>query len=95
MMVHFASAVKAMLGVVSLASCMPTPTAAPDIRNAAALQKRASCTFTDAAAASKSKISCATIVLNNIPVPSGVTLDLTGLTTGTHVSMETLKVGQI
>jgi len=37
---------------------------------------------------SKSKTSCATIVLNSIPVPSGTTLDLTGLTTGTHVIFE-------
>ncbi len=63
----------------------PAPTAAPD------LEKRASCTFsgsTGAAAVSKSKASCATIVLSNVAVPSGTTLDLTKLTTGTHVIFE-------
>lgn len=63
----------------------PAPTAAPD------LAKRASCTFSGssgASAASKSKASCATIVLSSVAVPSGVTLDLTGLTSGTHVIFE-------
>lgn len=68
-----------------LVAAVPMPTAAPDIKNAVALEKRASCTFTDAAAASKSKTSCATIVLDNIAVPSGTTLDLTKLTSGTKV----------
>lgn len=84
-MVHFLKSLGLGLSAVALVAAVPTPTAAPDIRNAAGLQKRASCTFTDAAAVSKSKTSCATIVLNNIAVPSGTTLDLTKLTTGTHV----------
>ena len=67
------------------ASPMPQPTPAAQLKDAVALEKRASCTFTDAAAVSKSKTSCATIVLNSIPVPSGTTLDLTKLTQGTHV----------
>lgn len=46
---------------------------------------RASCTFTDAATAIKNKASCSTIILNNIAVPAGTTLDLTKLATGTHV----------
>lgn len=41
-----------------------------------------------AAAVSKSKASCATIVLSNIAVPSGTTLDLTKLTKGTKVIFE-------
>jgi len=61
----------------------PAPTAAPSLENRAT-----SCTFTNAASVSKSKKSCATIVLDNIPVPSGTTLDLTGLSSGTHVIFE-------
>jgi galacturan 1,4-alpha-galacturonidase len=71
--------------VLVSAAPAPIPTAAPDLSDAAALHKRTSCTFTAAAAASKSKTSCATIVLDGITVPSGVTLDLTGLTEGTEV----------
>ncbi|KAH8811882.1 putative extracellular polygalacturonase [Xylogone sp. PMI_703] len=74
--------------VAAVPAAVPEPTAAPDLRNAETLQKRASCTFTAASAASKSKTSCATIVLDNIAVPSGVTLDLTGLNQGTHVIFE-------
>ncbi|KAI9158058.1 Endopolygalacturonase 1 [Paramyrothecium foliicola] len=51
-------------------------------------EPRASCTFTDAATAIKQKTSCTTIVLNNINVPAGQTLDLTGLKTGTHVTFK-------
>ncbi|KAF4441838.1 endopolygalacturonase [Fusarium austroafricanum] len=50
-----------------------------------ALESRASCTFTDAASAIKNKASCSTIVLDNIAVPAGTTLDLTNLKAGTHV----------
>lgn len=46
---------------------------------------RASCTFTDAASAIKNKASCSTIILKDIAVPAGTTLDLTKLATGTHV----------
>ncbi|PMD23778.1 glycoside hydrolase family 28 protein [Hyaloscypha hepaticicola] len=83
------SALIALLASASLVACAPAaapePTAAPD------LAKRATCTFSGssgASAASKSKTSCATIVLNNVAVPSGTTLDLTGLTSGTHVIFE-------
>ncbi|KUJ18181.1 putative endo-polygalacturonase, partial [Mollisia scopiformis] len=71
-----------------LVSAIPMPTAAPDLANAAALHKRASCTFTAASAASKSKADCATIILDGITVPSGTTLDLTDLTEGTSVIFE-------
>lgn len=70
---------------LTLASPVPAPavTASPE----ANLDKRAtSCTFTAASAVSASKKSCATIVLDNIEVPAGETLDLTKLTSGTHVS---------
>ncbi|KAK4897851.1 hypothetical protein LTR27_004623 [Elasticomyces elasticus] len=74
-------------GVVAVPA--PQVTAAP---LAADLAKRAtSCTFSGAAgaaAASKSKASCVTIVLSSVAVPSGTTLDLTGLKAGTHVVFE-------
>jgi polygalacturonase len=85
---HFIRALVLALGVTSVViSANPLPTPAPDLRKAAALQKRASCTFTAASAASASKKSCATIVLDGITVPSGVTLDLTDLESGTHVTL--------
>jgi polygalacturonase len=71
--------------VAAAPAAMPMPTAAPD------LAKRATCTFSGssgASAASKSKASCATIVISSVVVPSGTTLDLTGLTSGTHVIFE-------
>lgn len=50
------------------------------------LEARASsCTFTSAAQAKSGKASCSTIVLKNINVPAGETLDLTGLKAGTTV----------
>ena len=84
-MVQFVKALGLLLSAGTFVAAVPMPTAAPDLKNAASLHKRASCTFTAASAASKSKTSCATIVLDNIAVPSGTTLDLTGLTSGTHV----------
>ena len=64
------------------------PANAPAPTAAAKLEERASssCTFTDAAAASKSKTSCSTIVLSSIAVPSGTTLDMTGLKDNTVVT---------
>ena len=74
----------------SLASASPADprvTAAPKLGD---LDKRAtSCTFSGsegASSASKSKTSCSTIVLSDVAVPSGTTLDLTDLNEGTHVS---------
>ncbi|KAK1982267.1 endopolygalacturonase precursor [Colletotrichum cereale] len=55
---------------------------------AAPLDARADCTFTDAASAIKGKASCTTIVLKDIVVPAGTTLDMTGLKSGTHVTFE-------
>lgn len=52
---------------------------------AAEVLPRASCTFTSAAAAAAGKKSCSTIILQDIAVPAGVTLDLTGLNSGTQV----------
>ncbi|KAF1360794.1 putative extracellular polygalacturonase [Lizonia empirigonia] len=48
----------------------------------------ASCTFTDAASAIKGKTSCTAIVLDNIAVPAGTTLDLTKLNDGTNVTFQ-------
>ncbi|TGO07403.1 hypothetical protein BTUL_0280g00050 [Botrytis tulipae] len=49
------------------------------------LEKRVACTFNTAAAAIAGKAGCNIITLNNIQVPGGTTLDLTGLKTGTQV----------
>ncbi|KAL9618542.1 MAG: hypothetical protein Q9160_006726 [Pyrenula sp. 1 TL-2023] len=75
-----------LLGIGSaLVAAVPAP--APTAP--AQLEERATtCTFTDAAAASKSKTSCSTVVLSNIAVPSGTTLDMTKLNSGTHVIFE-------
>lgn len=51
------------------------------------LEERGTCTFTDAKTAMKSKKSCSKIYLKNIAVPAGTTLDMTGLASGTQVSM--------
>ncbi|TGO44376.1 hypothetical protein BCON_0532g00020 [Botryotinia convoluta] len=50
-----------------------------------ALEKRDACIFTTAAAVKAGKTTCAIITLDNINVPGGTTLDLTGLNTGTKV----------
>ncbi|KAF7555760.1 hypothetical protein G7Z17_g1921 [Cylindrodendrum hubeiense] len=73
----------AALAGSAIASPAPVPTQAPD------LDKRATtCTFTGsngAAQASASQKSCATIILSNVAVPTGVTLDLGSLNANTHV----------
>jgi polygalacturonase len=81
---HFSSLIAAAaIGGSVMVSAAPAATP---------IDKRAtSCTFSGssgAASATKSKAACATIVLNNVAVPAGTTLDLTGLTTGTHVIFE-------
>lgn len=73
-MVCSTSAIGLLLG----AACV---LAAPAVE----LAERASCTFTSAAAAAAGKKSCSTIILNNIAVPAGKTLDLTSLNSGTQV----------
>lgn len=86
---HFNALIAAaVLGDVAcvLASPAPAVTPAPDV------EKRATtCTFSGsngASSASKSKTSCSTIVLSGITVPSGTTLDLTGLNEKTTVIFE-------
>ncbi|PYH92578.1 putative endopolygalacturonase II [Aspergillus ellipticus CBS 707.79] len=56
--------------------------------SASPIEARGGCTFTTAAAAKSGKASCSTIVLDNIEVPAGTTLDLTDLTSGTKVIFE-------
>lgn len=73
----------ALAALLSLTQAAPAPAAEV---SPVQLEDRASCTFTDAASVKKSKTSCSTITLNNIAVPAGTTLDLTGLTSGTNVS---------
>jgi polygalacturonase/galacturan 1,4-alpha-galacturonidase len=78
----------AITSVFAAPAAAPAPTAAPDL----ALAKRATtCTFSGSAgasSASKSKTSCSTIILSALAVPSGTTLDLTGLNEGTTVIFE-------
>lgn len=69
-----------------VAVARPVVTAPPD----PALAKRATtCTFSGsngASSASKSQASCSTIILSNVAVPSGTTLDLSNLNDNTAVS---------
>lgn len=81
---------KIALLALSISSTFASPVAGPQVTPEASLDKRATtCTFSGssgASLASKSKSSCATIVLSSVAVPSGTTLDLTKLNDGTHVS---------
>lgn len=75
----------AINSIALLASAAVLVAAAP----APALVERATpCTFSAASAAIASKTACATIVLDNVVVPAGQTLDLTGLNTGTQASQD-------
>ncbi|KAF2824818.1 glycoside hydrolase [Ophiobolus disseminans] len=66
-----------LLGAGALVSAAP-----------ASLDARASCTFTDAATAIKNKASCAAIIIKDMTVPAGTTLDLTKLKDGTTVTFQ-------
>lgn len=85
----FGSLLVAALAVGTIASPVAEP-AMPAITEAPSLAKRAtSCTFSGssgAASASKSQASCSTIILSNVAVPSGTTLDLSKLADDTTVS---------
>lgn len=85
-----------ILGLIVVAGCLLSTAVAvpaPEPTAAARLEERAaSCTFSGsngASLASMSKSSCATIVLSAVAVPSGTTLDLTGLNSGTQVKPQT------
>lgn len=80
-----AAAFAASALAVPVAAPMPTP--APDLSQAQG-KRATSCTFSGSngySLASVSQKDCATIVLSALTVPSGVTLDLSDLTTGTTV----------
>jgi polygalacturonase len=70
---------KTFLGLCAVSAVAAAPAAELDSR-------ASSCTFTDAAAAAKGKSSCSTIILKDITVPAGQTLNLEGLNDGTHVT---------
>ncbi|EKG17382.1 Glycoside hydrolase family 28 [Macrophomina phaseolina MS6] len=74
--------------VAAAPAAAPAPTAAPRLEDAQIGKRASSCTFTDAANASKSKSSCATIILSGITVPAGETLDMTGLEDNTYVEFQ-------
>jgi len=72
-----------------MAAPAPDPTPGPELGNKA--KRATTCTFSGskgASSASVSKTSCSTIILSALAVPSGVTLDLTGLNEGTTVRSE-------
>lgn len=76
--------------LAALAGSVIASPAAPVVTQAPSLDKRAgaTCTFTGtagAASASAQQKNCATIVLSNVAVPSGTTLDLSDLNDNTHV----------
>ncbi|CAN8096009.1 unnamed protein product [Discula destructiva] len=75
-----------MCSVLAFAALLPAILAAPAFE----VVPRASnsCTFTTAADVVSGKASCSTITLSSIEVPAGVTLDLTGLKSGTKVIFE-------
>ncbi|KAF1359304.1 glycoside hydrolase [Lizonia empirigonia] len=81
-------ALAASLAGSAAAAPAPAITPAPEI---AVVKRATSCTFSGsdgAASASKSQAACATIVLNNVAVPSGTTLDLSKLADDTTVIFE-------
>jgi galacturan 1,4-alpha-galacturonidase len=65
----------------SLAAAAPAPSRVSDFTK----RSSSTCTFTEAASASASKSDCSTIVLSDIEVPAGETLDLSDLSDGTKV----------
>ena len=74
-----------LISLMALAATLVS--AAPSPSRASLLDKRAStCTFTSAASATASKKSCSDIILKDIEVPAGETLDLSDLEDGTKVS---------
>lgn len=87
---HIFSIVALAASLAASAAAAPSPaiTPAPEI---AVVKRATSCTFSGsdgAASASQSQAECATIVLNNVAVPSGTTLDLSKLADDTTVIFE-------
>lgn len=67
----------------SLAAAAPAPSRASEL-----VERGSTCTFTDAAKASASASSCSNIVLKNIKVPAGQTLDLSKAKDGATITFE-------
>ncbi|KAB8275626.1 putative endopolygalacturonase I [Aspergillus minisclerotigenes] len=78
---HFQLLGLAALG--SLAAAAPAPS-----RTSELVERGSSCTFTSAAQASESAKSCSNIVLKNIAVPAGETLDLSKAKDGATITFE-------
>lgn len=73
------------------ASLAASAVAAPAATATTPIKRASSCTFSGAdgaAAATKSQAACATMILSNIAVPAGTTLDLSKLADGTTVIFE-------
>lgn len=85
---HIFSAIALTASLAASAVAAPAPAITPAPQPNAIAKRATSCTFSGsagAAAASKSQAACATIVLNNVAVPSGTTLDLSSLADDTTV----------
>jgi polygalacturonase len=76
---------------LAASAAVPAPQVTPAPKIGAVAKRATSCTFSGsagAALASKSATACATMVLNNVAVPSGTKLDLSGLADDTTVIFE-------
>jgi hypothetical protein len=93
------SAIAAPAAAIKTATPTPTltnaqvhaPAITADVAAGVVDKRAAACTFSGSngyASASKSQAACATIVLKNVAVPSGTTLDLSKLKKNTHVIFE-------
>ena len=85
----------ASAGVVGNPVAAPGPIPAPSLKDTV-IRRAANCTFSGSigySLASKSKTSCSTIVLSSLTVPSGVTLNLEKLNTGTNVRYTNFVLG--
>lgn len=88
---QFLSVVALTASLAASAIAVPAAPAITPAPEAAVVKRATSCTFSGsagAASASQSQTACATIVLNNVAVPSGTTFDLSKLADGTTVIFE-------
>lgn len=88
---QFLSVVALTASLAASAIAAPAAPAITPAPEAAVVKRATSCTFSGsagAASASKSQTACATIVLNNVAVPSGTTFDLSKLADDTTVIFE-------
>lgn len=88
-MIYSTSVVIALLSAASvLATPAPAPTPAPNFDHAVAKRANTSCTFSGPSgylSANASKKACSTIILSDLQVPGGKTLNLEDLNAGTVV----------